>query len=164
MAIITNYPNVPIVTTNVATDSVRNDNEHKSSVAPTDKVNKLHEERAIDPEKEHDSNQQHHEQQHHEQQHRQSASTDEDDVSLSEELEKESVKAQEMLAVKYAALSRKDIKIYAKATDSNHSETSDLSENENVLNQEDVKQVKKNLNSAYQTQESKPKSKLSEWG
>ncbi|RYV03101.1 hypothetical protein SOPP22_05940 [Shewanella sp. OPT22] len=159
MAIITNYPNVPIVTTNVATDSVRNDNEHKSSVAPTDKVNKLHEERAIDPEKEHDSNQQHHEQQH-----RQSASTDEDDVSLSEELEKESVKAQEMLAVKYAALSRKDIKIYAKASDANNSETSDLSENENALNQEDVQQIKKNLNSVYQTQESKPKSKLSEWG
>ena len=158
MAIITNYPNVPIVTTNVATDSVRNDNEHKSSVAPTDKVTKPHSERAIDPEKEHDAHQQHQQQQDQSQQNQ-----EQEQVSLTETLEKENLKAKEMIAIKNAALSRQDIKVHVDETET-QAQAQDISqENKNALKQEDVKQVKRTLNSAYQTQEQKPKSKLNEW-
>ena len=155
MAIITNYPNVPIVTSNVATDSVRNDNEHKSSVTPTDKVTKPHSERAIDPEKEHDAHQQHQQQQQGQPQ------PNEEEVSLTEELEQENLKVQEMLAMKNAALSRQDIKVQVDETETQAPNTNP--ENKNALKQEDVKQVKRTLNSAYQPQEQKPKSKLSEW-
>ena len=155
MAIITNYPNVPIVTSNVATDSVRNDNEHKSSVAPTDKVTKPHSERAIDPEKEHDAHQQHQQQQQRQPQ------PIEEEVSLTEELEQENLKVKEMLAMKNAALSRQDIKVQVDETEAQAPNTNP--ENKNALKQEDVKQVKRTLNSAYQPQEQKPKSKLSEW-
>ena len=155
MAIITNYPNVPIVTSNVATDSVRNDNEHKSSVAPTDKVTKPHSERAIDPEKEHDAHQQHQQQQ------QRPPQPNQEEVSLTEELEQENLKVKEMLAMKNAALSRQDIKVQVDETETQAPNTNP--ENKNALKQEDVKQVKRTLNSAYQPQEQKPKSKLSEW-
>ncbi len=158
MAIITNYPNVPIITTNVATDSVRNDNEHKSSVAPTAKVTKPHEERAIDPEKEHDAHQQHNQQQqkHHD--------DTEDEVLLSETSDSKQLKAKEMLAIKHAALSRTDIKIQTDDNQPMPEEPSQTPQTKNVPNSEDVKQVRKNINSAYHTNESKPKSNVNEWG
>ncbi|WP_133405463.1 hypothetical protein [Parashewanella tropica] len=57
MAITTHYGNVPIAPTNVATDSVRNENEHKKPIPPPKSVSEIHKERAIDPEREHDAEQ-----------------------------------------------------------------------------------------------------------
>ncbi|MBE8168226.1 MAG: hypothetical protein HAW66_07650 [Shewanella sp.] len=58
MAIITTFPNVPLITTNAATDSIRQDNEHKPNITAAEKVTKPHAEREIDPEKEHPEQQQ----------------------------------------------------------------------------------------------------------
>ncbi len=155
MAIITHYPHVPIVTTNVATDAARNDNEHKPVVAPADRVTRPHSERAVDPEKEHDARQR---------QRRQSrAQPDEDEVSPDEESEKENLKAKEMPAIKNAALSRQDIKVRAAQARPQPSTQDFDTQNNNALTQEGVRQVRKTLDSAYQTQEHKPESKLSEW-
>ena len=120
----------------------------------TKSPNPIQNERSI-LKREHDAHQQHQQQQQRQPQ------PIEEEVSLTEELEQENLKVKEMLAMKNAALSRQDIKVQVDETEAQAPNTNP--ENKNALKQEDVKQVKRTLNSAYQTQEQKPKSKLSEW-
>ncbi|MCL1052010.1 hypothetical protein L2755_20665 [Shewanella abyssi] len=52
MIVATNYPNVPISTSNVATDSARTDNQQRPPVLPPPQASKGHEERAFNPQHE----------------------------------------------------------------------------------------------------------------
>ena len=52
MLVVTNYPNVPISTSNVATDSARTDNQQRPPVLPPPQASKGHEERAFNPQNE----------------------------------------------------------------------------------------------------------------
>ncbi|WP_299797812.1 hypothetical protein [uncultured Shewanella sp.] len=47
MLVVTNYPQVPIATTNAATDSARTDNQQRPPVIPPKELTKGHEERAF---------------------------------------------------------------------------------------------------------------------
>lgn len=52
MLVVTNYPQVPIATTNVATDSARVDSQQRPPVVPTPELVKSHEERPFTPQHE----------------------------------------------------------------------------------------------------------------
>lgn len=52
MLLVSNYPQVPLATTNVATDSARVDNQLKPVVIPPQAATKGHEERAFNPQNE----------------------------------------------------------------------------------------------------------------
>ncbi|BFL86229.1 hypothetical protein LFREDSHE_46790 [Shewanella baltica] len=52
MLVVSNYPQVPLATTNVATDSARVDNQLKPVVIPPQAATKGHEERAFNPQNE----------------------------------------------------------------------------------------------------------------
>ncbi|WP_394129206.1 hypothetical protein [Shewanella maritima] len=52
MLINTNYPQVPIATSNVATDLARADNQQKPPIIPPQQLTKPHEERAFNPQNE----------------------------------------------------------------------------------------------------------------
>lgn len=52
MLVVSNYPQVPLATSNVATDSVRVDNQLKPVVIPPQAATKGHEERAFNPQNE----------------------------------------------------------------------------------------------------------------
>jgi len=52
MLVVTNYPNVPLATSNVATDSLRNDSQQKPPVIPPKELTKGHEERAFNSQNE----------------------------------------------------------------------------------------------------------------
>jgi len=47
MLVVTNYPHVPIATTNAATDSARTDNQQRPPVIPPAELTKGHEERSF---------------------------------------------------------------------------------------------------------------------
>lgn len=57
MLIVSNYPQVPLATTNVATDSARVDNQLKPIVVPPQAATKGHEERAFNPQHERSADQ-----------------------------------------------------------------------------------------------------------
>ena len=52
MLVVTNYPNVPIATTNVATDAARTDNQQKPPIMPPQEPTKGHHERPFNPQHE----------------------------------------------------------------------------------------------------------------
>lgn len=52
MLVVSNYPQVPLATTNVATDTARVDNQLKPVVIPPQAATKGHEERAFNPQNE----------------------------------------------------------------------------------------------------------------
>ena len=52
MLVVTNYPNVPIATTNAATDSARTDSQQRPPIIPPQQPTKGHEERAFNPQHE----------------------------------------------------------------------------------------------------------------
>ncbi|ABV34788.1 conserved hypothetical protein [Shewanella sediminis HAW-EB3] len=52
MLVVTNYPQVPIATTNAATDSARTDNQQRPPVIPPKELTKGHEERSFTPQHE----------------------------------------------------------------------------------------------------------------
>ncbi|WP_394390837.1 hypothetical protein [Shewanella woodyi] len=52
MLVVTNYPNVPIATTNAATDAARTDNLQRPPVIPPQEMTKGHEERPFTPQHE----------------------------------------------------------------------------------------------------------------
>jgi hypothetical protein len=52
MLVVTNYPNVPIATTNAATDAARIDNQQRPPVIPPQEMTKGHDERAFNPQHE----------------------------------------------------------------------------------------------------------------
>ncbi|MGI2091105.1 hypothetical protein ACRN96_00540 [Shewanella oncorhynchi] len=52
MLVVSNYPQVPLATSNVATDSARVDNQMKPVVIPPQAATKGHEERAFNPQNE----------------------------------------------------------------------------------------------------------------
>ncbi|MCU7994269.1 hypothetical protein L5L55_05780 [Shewanella glacialipiscicola] len=52
MLVVSNYPQVPLATTNVATDSARVDNQLKPVVIPPQAATKGHQERAFNPQNE----------------------------------------------------------------------------------------------------------------
>ncbi|WOT05410.1 hypothetical protein [Shewanella youngdeokensis] len=52
MQVVTHYPNVPLSTSNVATDSARTDNQQRPPVVPPSQASKGHEERAFNPQHE----------------------------------------------------------------------------------------------------------------
>ncbi|PKG56329.1 hypothetical protein [Shewanella sp. GutDb-MelDb] len=52
MQVVTNYPNVPLSTSNVATDAARTDNQQRPPVLPPPQASKGHEERAFNPQHE----------------------------------------------------------------------------------------------------------------
>ncbi|NRD72259.1 hypothetical protein HQQ94_03190 [Shewanella sp. VB17] len=52
MLVVTNYPNVPIATTNVATDAARTDNQQRPPILPPQELTKGHNERAFNPQHE----------------------------------------------------------------------------------------------------------------
>jgi hypothetical protein len=52
MLVVTNYPNVPLSTSNVATDSARTDNQQRPPVLPPPQATKGHEDRAFNPQNE----------------------------------------------------------------------------------------------------------------
>ena len=52
MQVVTHFPNVPISTSNVATDSARTDNQQRPPILPPPQANKGHEERAFNPQHE----------------------------------------------------------------------------------------------------------------
>ncbi|MCL1138185.1 hypothetical protein [Shewanella pneumatophori] len=52
MLVVTNYPNVPIATTNAATDSARTDSQQRPPIIPPQQATKGHEERAFNPQHE----------------------------------------------------------------------------------------------------------------
>ncbi|MCH1929944.1 hypothetical protein L9G16_07110 [Shewanella sp. A25] len=58
MLVVSNYPQVPLATTNVATDSARVDNQLKPVVIPPQEATKGHEERAFNPQNERSADQQ----------------------------------------------------------------------------------------------------------
>ena len=49
MLVVTNYPNVPIATTNAATDAARTDNLQRPPVIPPQEMTKGHDERPFNP-------------------------------------------------------------------------------------------------------------------
>ncbi|GIU38272.1 hypothetical protein L2719_20085 [Shewanella schlegeliana] len=52
MLVVTNYPNVPIATSNAATDSARTDGQQRPPIIPPQQATKGHEERAFNPQHE----------------------------------------------------------------------------------------------------------------
>ncbi|ABV89324.1 hypothetical protein [Shewanella pealeana] len=52
MLVVTNYPNVPIATSNAATDSARTDSQQRPPIIPPQQPTKGHEERAFNPQHE----------------------------------------------------------------------------------------------------------------
>ncbi|MCG9697919.1 hypothetical protein [Shewanella sp. Isolate11] len=52
MLVVTNYPQVPIATTNAATDSARVDSQQRPPIIPAPQLAKNHEERAFNPQHE----------------------------------------------------------------------------------------------------------------
>lgn len=52
MLVVSNYPQVPLATSNVATDLARVDNQLKPVVIPPQQATKAHEERAFNPQNE----------------------------------------------------------------------------------------------------------------
>ncbi len=52
MLVVTNYPNVPIATSNAATDSARTDGQQRPPIIPPQQPTKGHEERAFNPQHE----------------------------------------------------------------------------------------------------------------
>lgn len=52
MLVVTNYPNVPIATTNAATDAARTDNLQRPPVIPPQELTKGHDERSFNPQHE----------------------------------------------------------------------------------------------------------------
>lgn len=52
MLVVTNYPNVPIATSNAATDSARTDSQQRPPIIPPQQPTKGHEERAFSPQHE----------------------------------------------------------------------------------------------------------------
>ncbi|ABZ74819.1 conserved hypothetical protein [Shewanella halifaxensis HAW-EB4] len=52
MLVVTNYPNVPIATSNAATDSARTDSQQRPPIIPPQQATKGHEERAFNPQHE----------------------------------------------------------------------------------------------------------------
>lgn len=52
MLVVTNYPQVPIATTNAATDAARVDSQQRPPIVPPQEATKGHEERAFNPQNE----------------------------------------------------------------------------------------------------------------
>ncbi|ABM01709.1 hypothetical protein SHAM105786_13275 [Shewanella amazonensis] len=52
MLVVTNYPQVPLATSNVATDSARVENQQRPPIVPPPQLTKGHEERAFNPQHE----------------------------------------------------------------------------------------------------------------
>lgn len=52
MLVVTNYPQVPIATSNVATDAARVDNQQRPPIIPPKEATKGHEERSFNPQNE----------------------------------------------------------------------------------------------------------------
>ncbi|RLV60254.1 hypothetical protein D5018_07605 [Parashewanella curva] len=154
MAITTHYGNVPIAPTNVATDSVRNENEHKKPIPPAKSVSDIHVERAIDPEKEHDAEQGQH--QHHHQQQPEPEFSEQAEADISTELTSSATTTQ--VPPIQAALKRSDIHIGA--------EPPVILEHEpetQKVTPADAKDVRRQLSKVYQDEDyPKPKAMIDE--
>lgn len=59
MLVVTNYPQVPIATTNVATDSARVESQQRPPIIPAPQLAKSHEERSFNPQNERTADQAH---------------------------------------------------------------------------------------------------------
>ncbi|MGB0893062.1 MAG: hypothetical protein ACPGUD_01535 [Parashewanella sp.] len=166
MSGVSHFPNVPLVTTNVATDSVRAENQDKAIIPPTKEVTQAHEERAIDPEKDQRREQQRSDQQ--------SNSEKQDTVELSSDFLNEiaenntassnkKINAKEWLTLHYSALTRKDIRIKTKAEpESNDSSPTTETEQTKTPSQEGVNRNRKRIYQADPTI-SPIQPKLNEW-
>ncbi|MCL1077174.1 hypothetical protein D5R81_01080 [Parashewanella spongiae] len=161
MAVITTYPNVPLITTNAATDSIRQDNEHKPNITAAEKATKPHAEREIDPEKEQSEQQS---------QHSKQQQSDDVTVELSDDGEehlKDNLPATPVsintvtLASLKPALSRTDIKVIAKKTQTDQTPT-EHHEQPSPCEPPKAEQVKQNLKNIYHDSD-EPESHLNTW-
>lgn len=126
MLVVSNYPQVPLATSNVATDSARVDNQLKPVVIPPQAATKGHEERAFNPQNERTTDQaqqqaktlEHNQQQVQEKQQQQQSSQQQNQQQQEKKAplvvaERVLPKTLKIAARGQAALQRKDIRLKA---------------------------------------------------
>ncbi|GGN29272.1 hypothetical protein GCM10007984_33640 [Shewanella putrefaciens] len=184
MLVVSNYPQVPLATSNVATDLARVDNQLKPVVIPPQQATKAHEERAFNPQNERTADQaqqqarliEHNQQQVQDKQQQQQSSQQQNQqqqekkapIVMAERVQSKLVK----IATRgQAALQRKDIRLKVAQGDTTHINTRPKNNNTSTTqpsiqgeSMQFYQQVGQRISQFYEQQtRPEPESAMSTW-